>query len=615
MNLLIATLNSTQHQQLSFKLSAEGSLSIGSDCANDRDTDSDVTIAGDANVSPTHCRLRLVPDSGQVEIVNCGQSIVLAAGPRLHRGQPIQTALPISFSIGDTRVEIASIEPAVTDDPSLTWLNGGVQAEQNSANKSPQPSRQLRQAAEVSPAPSTLTAWLETIGDLQKSVAGSQTFFKDAARAVFNPGGLDGCIIVMPNGETSNETSAQTADVQNWKIVASHIPDSGSPISFQADLIDRAVQQRGTIFHDASQITEQFRGTQTAVVSPVINLAGEVIAVVYGFRGHHRNNSRIGARTLEAQFVQLIANSILSALTRLDKEAEATRARVLLEQAFSSKVARHLEVDPQILDGRTTDVTVLFADLRNFSAISEQAGPKLTYQLLTDVMDKFSEIVQRYDGVIIDYFGDGLSAFWNAPIPQTDHTLLACRAANEMIDALPELNEVWAHRLLQRLRVGVGIHTGEAQVGNSGSSSRLKYGPQGSTVNITSRLETATKGVGLPLLVSKDVAMKVKEHYLGRRICKTQLSGISTPMDVYELFARPVSPAMIDVYEKYARCLAFYEQGNFVDAITSLCELNLEMPDQATEFLLEQAMSKNARHVDRRKNVDAKQTIKALTRV
>ena len=603
MNLLIATLNSTQHQQLSLKLSAESTLAIGSHC------DSDVSITGDANVSQTHCRLRLAADSGKVEIINYGQSIVLATGPRLHRGQPIQRALPISFSIGDTRIEVAAVEQAQTDDPSLTRLHGEVHAEQTSVNQSSQPTSQLRQAAEVSPAPATLTAWLETIGELQKSVANSQTFFQDAARAVFNPGGLDGCIIVMP----SNDCSTQNAESLNWKIVASHIPDSDSPISFQADLIDSAIQQGGTIFHDASQISSKFHGTQTAVVSPVINRDGEVIAVVYGFRGHHRNNNRIGARTLEAQFVQLIANSILSALTRLEKEAEATRARVLLEQAFSPKVARHLEVDPQILDGRTTDVTVLFADLRNFSSISEHAGPKLTYQLLTDVMDKFSEIVQRYDGVIIDYFGDGLSAFWNAPIPQADHTLLACRAANEIIDAMPELNEVWAHRLLQRLRVGVGIHTGVAQVGNSGSSSRLKYGPQGSTVNITSRLETATKGIGLPLLVSKDVAMKVQEHYLGRRICKTQLAGISTPMDIYELFARPVSPAMIDVYEKYAQCLAFYEKGKFVDAITSLCELNLEMPDQATEFLLEQAMSKNARHVDRRKHVDAKQTIKALT--
>ncbi len=597
----VATYNSAQHQQV---VLVQDKITIGTD------SNCDAMIEGDSNVSALHCQLTFTeqPAGLEVEIVNLGQSIVLDSGSRLHRNQPHRAMLPLKLSIGDTRVQIFEVTAKANIDESLNYLPP--------QGDSPAEVKGISEAVEISPAPSTLAAWLETIGELQKSVAGSHAFFKEAARAIFNPGGLDGSFILLPHGniQTNSVGSPSTSSLLKWKIVASHIPFSDSPIRFRADLVQRAVEQGVTLFHDSSQLTAsaESQSWETAVVSPVFNHHGEVIAVVYGFRGQRHNNNRIGARTLEAQFVQLIANSILSAMTRLEKEAEATRSRVLLEQAFSPKVVRHLEANPVILEGRTTDVTVLFVDLRSFSTISDHAGPKVTYQLLTDVMDQFSEIVARHDGVIIDYFGDGLSAFWNAPIEQPDHVLLACRAAEDLLACLPELNEVWAHRLQQRLRVGVGIHTGVAQVGNSGSTSRLKYGPSGSTVNIASRLESATKGIGLPILVSESVANQVKEFYVGRRVCRTALAGISTPMDVYELFPRPVSAAMIEQLEKYDQCLNLYEEGKFLDAITQLIELNLEMPDQASEFLLEQAMDKNKHKIDRRKKTNPKSDVAAL---
>ena len=586
----IATHNSAQHQQAAF---VRQQITIGADST------CDVVIEGDSNVGEIHCQLTFAnqPLGIEVEIVNLGHSIVLDSGARLHRNQPHRAVLPLKLSIGDTRLQLFEVAPLVDIDASLNYLPP--------QDGSPAEVKGVSAAVELSPAPSTLAAWLETIGELQKSVAGSQAFFKEAARAIFNPGGLDGSFILLPQGNS-----------QKWKIVASHIPFSDSPIRFRADLVERALEQGVTLFHDSSQLTDSTvpESFETAVVSPVFNHDGEVIAVVYGFRGQRHTNSRIGARTLEAQFVQLIANSILSAMTRLEKEAEATRARVLLEQAFSAKVVRHLEAAPHILEGRTTDVTVLFVDLRSFSTISDRVGPKVTYQLLTDVMDRFSEIISRHDGVIIDYFGDGLSAFWNAPIEQPNHVLLACRAAEDLQACLPELNEIWAHRLQQSLRVGVGIHTGVAQVGNSGSTSRLKYGPSGSTVNIASRLERATKDIGLPILVSESVANQAKEFYVGRRVCQTALAGIRTPMNVYELFPRPVSAAMIEQLEKYDQCLNLYEERKYLDAITQLIKLNLEMPDQASEFLLEQAMNKNNHTVDRRKKTNQKSSVTALTR-
>ena len=98
-----------------------------------------------------------------------------------------------------------------------------------------------------------------------------------------------------------------------------------------------------------------------------------------------------------------------------------------------------------------------------------------------DVMNALTAAVMDLDGVVIDYYGDGLAAMWNAPVDQPEHPEWACRAALRMIDSLPAVQTKWAHLLVDELRLGIGVHTGLAQVGNAGSSRRTKYGPRGAT--------------------------------------------------------------------------------------------------------------------------------------
>ncbi len=258
-------------------------------------------------------------------------------------------------------------------------------------------------------------------------------------------------------------------------------------------------------------------------------------AVVYGFRSRHHKNHRRGIRGLEAQFVEVVANAVTAALIRFDREAEASRSRVLLESVFPPAIARELQANPAILEPQSKEVSVLFADLRGFTSISESLGPRQTHQLLAQIMDRFSEIVAQQNGLIIDFYGDGLSAFWNAPFPQLDHATLACRAALEMIGCLPEIDSVWQPRIGKSLSMGIGVHTGVAQVGNSGSRTRLKYGPRGANVNLASRLENLTKRIGIPILISADTACRVANHFRLRWVCRTQLAGIQSPTDVYQI--------------------------------------------------------------------------------
>lgn len=591
MPISIATHHHASHQQSQFDC-REIRIGSGPQC--------ELVTAGDSGIAEVHCIVSVQPHQ-KIRIKNFGRSIVLNHGARIHRDSSVVADLPATFSVGDTQVQIIDLNTHYHHDHALRGLNT------DRGSKQSQPA--IQSVAEVAPGQATLTAWLETVGDLQESVAGSKAFFKDAARTIYNPGGMDGCIILQPQ-----DPQSATAE-SNWNITASHIPYPNCNISFRPDLVQTSVDQRCTIFHNATQLNSETasKQTHTAVVCPVIGDQSDVIAVVYGFRTQHSTNNRIGARALEVQFVQLIAKSIASAMKRIEKEAQASRSRILLEQAFSPKVVRQLEVDPQILQGVTREVTVMFADLRDFSSISEKVGPKTTYRMLTDVMDRFSEIIARHDGVIIDFYGDGISAFWNAPLRQPDHPLAAVSAAHEILSALPELNSLWGRSIAGPLKAGIGVHCGDAQVGNAGSSTRLKYGPQGPTVNIASRLETTTKSLGVPLVVSHSVAHRVDTHYHGRRICGTYLKGMEQSIGLYELFEKPLSSKLATSLNTYDEALILFEQENFADCISLLCELDLDMPDSATEYLLRQAMQKNSHDLERRKQTPSKPEVTAIT--
>ena len=121
-------------------------------------------------------------------------------------------------------------------------------------------------------------------------------------------------------------------------------------------------------------------------------------------------------------------------------------------------------------------MTLLFADVRGFSRISERLGPAGTVNWINDIMGALSTCVLDHQGVLVDYIGDELIAMWGAPKEAPDHARRACRAALDMLAKLPELNERWRSTLKEPMGLGIGINTGVAQVGNTGSAYKFKYG-------------------------------------------------------------------------------------------------------------------------------------------
>jgi adenylate cyclase len=270
---------------------------------------------------------------------------------------------------------------------------------------------------------------------------------------------------------------------------------------------------------------------------------------------------------------QVLAAAVAAGLARVESEAQAARRRVQFEQFFTSDLAAALDRDPALLEGRETEVTVLFADIRGFSEMSERLSPRLSCELIRDIMEHMTARIVESAGVVVDYMGDGLLAMWNAPVEQPDHAALACHAALAMRDGLPELNRQWENRLGRPLGLGIGVNSGPALVGNTGSHKKFKYGPLGHTVNLGSRVEGATKHLGVGLLITGSTRERLSQKFATRRLCRARVVGIAGEVELHELHAELESTAWQARRETYEGALALFEAGKWSKACQALFPL------------------------------------------
>jgi adenylate cyclase len=358
-----------------------------------------------------------------------------------------------------------------------------------------------------------------------------------------------------------------------WKVAGSHAAGHRVGVRFSPTLLGRVVAERRTFYQDPNLnqsivVSTSLQDVEALVASPIFGLNGEVVGALYGVR-YWEGLARGGIRPLEAQFVQLLAGAVGANLAR----GTAQRTRVQFEQFFSPELVRELERDPNLLEGRSQVVTILVSDLRGFSGLSERLGAQQTCVLIRDMMERLSEQIVRQGGVIVDYAGDGILAMWNAPTPQEDHALRACRAALAMLGELGGLNERWREVAGGPLALGIGINTGTAQVGNTGSPRKFKYGPHGHTVNLASRVQDATKILQLPLLVTSATCDLLPPTLPRRRLGRVRLAGVEEQVVLYEVQAEPPPAEWQTLRDGYEAALALYEDRQWGKACQRLLPL------------------------------------------
>ena len=229
-------------------------------------------------------------------------------------------------------------------------------------------------------------------------------------------------------------------------------------------------------------------------------MLGVVAASLYGWRHDHLI---LPFATPLALIVALGASQI--AYGFLAEAHARRRMSARFGQYVPPDLVEEMSRDPAhfTLEGRTAELTILFSDLRGFTALSEGLDAKSLASLLNDYLSAMTRIIHDHHGTIDKYMGDAIMAFWGAPKDDPGHARNAIAAALDMQDALASLNARFRQEGRPTLAMGIGINTGPVRVGNMGSQFRMAYTVMGDAVNLASRLEGLTKYYGVTILIGE----------------------------------------------------------------------------------------------------------------
>jgi adenylate cyclase len=281
---------------------------------------------------------------------------------------------------------------------------------------------------------------------------------------------------------------------------------------------------------------------KTALCCP-IHSEGRVFGVIY--LDNKKKGSKFSGDDLDlAMNVAGIAGMAIENVELIRKLRTEAMIRDNLKRFVSPNVAEKIIAERGSgnfhLQSQKTQVSVLFADIRGFTPLSEALSPLTVAQLLNAYFSQMCAIVFQNGGTLDKFIGDCMMVLFNAPFPVAGHESAAVKTAVEMRRRLSQMLPEWKKQGLPPIHVGIGINTGEAVVGSIGTESRMEYTAIGDAVNIASRL----CGIAKPdqILVSENVHERVKEGFRTHMLGATQLKGKSRQVLVYEIVDDLVMP-------------------------------------------------------------------------
>ena len=260
----------------------------------------------------------------------------------------------------------------------------------------------------------------------------------------------------------------------------------------------------------------------------------------------------------------------------------------VVRQLVKSGIPLTPGVEPRFL-------TVFFSDLENFSTHSETLAPDDLLIQISTYLEQVSAAVSEEGGTVDKFIGDGVMAFWNAPVQRSDHVQRACAGALRAARRMERVNDVWAAEGRPRIRIRIGLHCANVLVGNVGSSTRLNYTALGDGVNVAARLEGINKLFGTTICISDSIYDQVQAEILARPLKRVQVKGRKTEFLIYELLALRSSndPELMargeeeQLSEMTWKASRLFEAGNFTAAKRAYRDILERFPgDPVSMFML-----------------------------
>ncbi len=267
---------------------------------------------------------------------------------------------------------------------------------------------------------------------------------------------------------------------------------------------------------------------------------------------------------------------VLTYLGYASEEAQRRQTREAFGKYLSPAMVEQVVENPALLTlgGAKRDMTLLFCDVRGFTSISELFDAEGLTVLINKLLTPLTDIILERNGTIDKYMGDCIMAFWNAPLDDSKHAEDGCRAALEMVAAMAPLNARLEQEAKEEgrkhldLKVGLGLNSGDAVVGNMGTSQRMDYSVLGDTVNTAARLEGQSKTYGVDIVIGPNTYAQVQDFAVIDLDC-IQVKGKTVGLDIYALMGDEViavHPAFIKIKETVAEMLQVYRSQNWEKA-------------------------------------------------
>ncbi len=268
--------------------------------------------------------------------------------------------------------------------------------------------------------------------------------------------------------------------------------------------------------------------------------------------------TNIWIEQLGVSLSMLIPSISIAAVKFLKEESQKRFIKNAFSHYLAPGVIDEIIKHPESLElgGENREITIFFSDVAGFSTISEKLTPPDLVKRLNEYLSEMTDIILNYGGTVDKYEGDAIMAFYGAPHHMEDHAVKACLASIDMKRRLRELQEEWRDRGEEPLSARMGMNTGDAVVGNMGSSTRMDYTAMGDSVNLASRLEGANKHYKTHAMISESTYSHTKDHLEVRKLDRIRVVGKSEPVTIYELLGRKG-----DLPQRMFEMLDVYNQG------------------------------------------------------
>jgi len=251
-----------------------------------------------------------------------------------------------------------------------------------------------------------------------------------------------------------------------------------------------------------------------------------------------------------------------------EKRLKSTMARYM-DPGLADKL---LQAGEDILGGQASEATILFADIRGFTTLTESLGAQGTVALLNEYFTVMVDCIQKEGGMLDKFIGDAVMAIFGTPLAHADDPDRAVRAAISMMRGLASFNRERATHGLKQIDIGIGLNTDQVVSGNIGSPKRMDYTVIGDGVNLASRLESACKQYGAHILISQNTLKQLRGTYRTREIDAVVVKGKTEPVRIYEIldhYTEQAFPEMAEVLGQFRNGVDLYRAGNWDRALAA----------------------------------------------